>query len=147
MRIEDARFQQAVLNYQNTVLNAAREVEDALAAYLRAKGRVDLLTDSVDAAKSSVDLSLIEYRSGSVNYQRVLDTQRFLVQQQVQLTQSRGDVALSLIAAYKALGGCWQISEEQSPLPAEVEEEMRDRTDWGSLLPVRLPADKYETSE
>ena len=108
VRVQDARFQQAALNYQNTVLEAAREVEDALAAYLRSQTRVGYLTDSVSDARRSVELALVQYRQGSTTYQRVLDTQRFLVRQEDQLAGTRGDVALNLVATYKALGGGWE---------------------------------------
>lgn len=108
VRVQDARFEQAALNYQNTVLEAAREVEDALAAYLRNQTRVGYLADSVGHARRSVELALVQYRQGSTNYQRVLDTQRFLVRQEDQLAGTKGDVALNLVATYKALGGGWE---------------------------------------
>jgi len=111
--VQDARFQQAALNYQNTVLEAAREVEDALAAYLRSQTRVGYLTDSVGDARRSVELALVQYRQGSTNYQRVLDTQRFLVRQEDQLAGTKGDVALNLIATYKALGGGWETEQSE----------------------------------
>jgi NodT family efflux transporter outer membrane factor (OMF) lipoprotein len=113
VRIQDARFQQAALNYQNTVLEAAREVEDALAAYLRSQTRVGYLTDSVSDAKRSVELALVQYRQGSATYQRVLDTQRFLVRQEDQLASTKGDVALNLVATYKALGGGWETEQSK----------------------------------
>ncbi len=111
VRVQDARFQQAALNYQNTVLEAAREVEDALAAYLRNQTRVGYLTDSVGDARRSVELALVQYRQGSTTYQRVLDTQRFLVRQEDQLAGTKGDVALNLVATYKALGGGWETEQ------------------------------------
>jgi len=111
--VQDARFQQAALNYQNTVLEAAREVEDSLAAYLRSQTRVGYLTDSVDDARRSVELALIQYRQGSTTYQRVLDTQRFLVRQEDQLAGTKGDVALNLVATYKALGGGWETEQSE----------------------------------
>ncbi len=111
VRVQDARFQQAALNYQNTVLEAAREVEDAIAAYLRSQTRVGYLTDSVGDARRSVELALVQYRQGSTNYQRVLDTQRFLVRQEDQLAGTKGDVALNLVATYKALGGGWETEQ------------------------------------
>ncbi len=113
VRVQDARFQQAALNYQNTVLEAAREVEDALAAYLRSQTRVGYLTDSVGDARRSVELALVQYRQGSTNYQRVLDTQRFLVRQEDQLAGTKGDVALNLVATYKALGGGWETEQSE----------------------------------
>ncbi len=113
VRVQDARFQQAALNYQNTVLQAAREVEDPLAAYLRSQTRVGYLTDSVDDARRSVELALIQYRQGSTTYQRVLDTQRFLVRQEDRLAGTKGDVAPNLVATYKALGGGWATEQSE----------------------------------
>jgi NodT family efflux transporter outer membrane factor (OMF) lipoprotein len=117
VRVQDARFQQAALNYQNTVLEAAREVEDALAAYLRSQTRVDILADSVVDARRSVELALVQYRQGSTTYQRVLDTQRFLVRQEDQLAGTKGDVALNLVATYKALGGGWATEQSEGVTP------------------------------
>ena len=113
VKVQDARFQQAALNYQNTVLEAAREVEDALAAYLRSQTRVGYLTDSVTDARRSVEFALVQYRQGSTTYQRVLDTQRFLVRQEDQLASTQGDVALNLVATYKALGGGWETEQSE----------------------------------
>ncbi len=134
IRVQDARFQQLIVNYQNTVLEAAQEVEDALVAFVRAQDGARLLSDSVDAAKRSVKLSLIQYRDGSVSYQRVLDSQEFLVQQQDTWTATRGDVALNLIATYKALGGGWQIRQGKDFIPIETKQVMGERTDWGDLI-------------
>ncbi len=134
VRVQDARFQQLIVNYQNTVLVAAQEVEDALVGFVQAQDQVKFLTESVTTSKRAVDISLIQYRDGAVDYQRVLDSQKFLVQQQDRLTSARGDVALNLVAAYKALGGGWQIRQEREFIPIETQEEMDNRTDWGKLF-------------
>ena len=93
VRVQDARFQQLIVNYQNTVLRAAQEVEDGLVGFLRSQEEVKLRADSVAATKRSVDLSLIQYRDGVVDYQRVLDSQERLVGEQDQLTTNRSDPA------------------------------------------------------
>jgi NodT family efflux transporter outer membrane factor (OMF) lipoprotein len=134
VRVQDARFQQLVVNYQNTVLRAAQEVEDAMVAFLRKQQEVLFLSDSVEAAKRSVEISMIQYREGLVDYQRVLDTQRFQAQEQDLLTSTTGDVALNLVGMYKALGGGWQIREGKDFVPEEIKAEMVKRTDWGGLL-------------
>lgn len=134
VRVQDARFQQLIVNYQNTVLNAYREVEDAMVGFLNSKEQVVFLSDSVKASKRSVDLSLIQYREGVVDYQRVLDTQRFLTQEQDLLKSVNGEVALNLIAMYKALGGGWQMREGKGFVNEETKEEMQERTNWGELL-------------
>jgi NodT family efflux transporter outer membrane factor (OMF) lipoprotein len=134
VRVQDARFQQLVVNYQNTVLNAYREVEDAMVGFLRSKEQVAYLGDSVKASERSVDLSLIQYREGVADYQRVLDTQRFLTQEQDLYTAVNGEVALNLIAMYKALGGGWQIREGKGFVNEETKEKMQERTNWGKML-------------
>jgi outer membrane protein TolC len=109
-------------------------VEDAIVGFLNSKDQVVFLSDSVKASKRSVDLSLIQYREGIVDYQRVLDTQRFLTQEQDLLTAVNGEVALNLIAMYKALGGGWQMREGKDFVKEETKEEMQERTNWGGLL-------------
>jgi len=134
VRVEDARFQQLVVNYENTVLRAQQEVEDALIGFLKSQEQESFLRQSVAAAKRSVDLSMIQYREGLADYQRVLDSQRFLTDQQDQQVSISGQVVTNLIATYKALGGGWQIREGRQLVPADTLEEMRQRTDWGNLL-------------
>lgn len=134
VRVQDARFQQLVINYRITVLRAAQEVEDAMVAFVRSKEQVGFLAESVDAATRSVDLSMIQYREGLADFQRVLDTQRFQTQEQDLYTETRGFVATNLIALYKALGGGWQIREGKDFVPEEIKEEMQKRTDWGDLI-------------
>ncbi len=134
VRVQDARFQQFIVNYQNTVLRAAQEVEDAMVGFLRAQEEVRFLSDSVEAAKRSVELSMIQYREGLVDYQRVLDTQRFQTQEQDLFTERSGEVALNLIGVYKALGGGWQIRIGKEFVPEKTKKKMQQRTDWGKLL-------------
>jgi len=139
VRVQDARLQQLLVNYQNVVLEAAREVEDALVGFIQAKRRVVYLSESVEAAQRSVDLALIQYRDGVADYQRVLDTQESLLAQEDQLTASKGDIATSLIAMYRALGGGWEIRQGNDFVPAETKQEMQQRTDWGELLDTTTP--------
>ncbi len=134
VRVQDARFQQLVVNYENTVLRAAQEVEDGLVSFLQTKVEVDYLAESVQAYKRSVDLSQIQYREGLTDFQRVLDSQRFLAQEQDLLADTRGSEAQSLIAVYKALGGGWEMREGKDFVPEKTKEEMEERTDWGRLL-------------
>jgi NodT family efflux transporter outer membrane factor (OMF) lipoprotein len=146
VRVQDARFEQLVVNYQNTVLRAAQEAEDAMVAFLRSQDEVKFLSESVNAATRSVDISMIQYREGLVDYQRVLDAQRFQTQEQDLLTERKGSVVLNFIAMFKALGGGWQIRDGRDFVPEEIRKKMQDRTNWGNLLtPAKLetpPADE-----
>ena len=130
VRLEDARFQQALVNYRDTVLRAAQEVEDALAGYLRARDALVSAQGAADAAQRSVDLSFLQYREGAVDFQRVLDAQRSLLEEQNTLTEIRSSVATNLIALYKALGGGWEIRQGQPYVDENNRKEMEERTDW-----------------
>jgi NodT family efflux transporter outer membrane factor (OMF) lipoprotein len=134
VRTEDALLQQLIVNYEDTVIRAHREVEDSLVGFLRKQQEAAFLLGSVTASQRSVDLSMLQYKEGLVDYQRVLDTQRFLTDQQDAWTATRGDVVLNLVAMYKALGGGWQIREGQEFVSKEYTEEMENRTDWGNLI-------------
>ena len=148
VRVEDARLQQLIVNYEDTVLRAQQEVEDSLVGFLRKQEEEVFLLDSVKASQRSVDLSMIQYREGLVDYQRVLDTQRFLTTQQDTWTAARGDVVLNLIAMYKALGGGWQIREGKDFVPSQTMEEMQERTNWGKVMTTeKLTPPLSETPE
>jgi NodT family efflux transporter outer membrane factor (OMF) lipoprotein len=142
VRVQDARLQELLVNYQNTVLNAYGEVEDALVAFVQTQREAGFLSNSVDASKEAVRIALLQYQDGTADYTRVLNTQTSLVRSQDQLTATRGDIVNNLIAVYKALGGGWQIREGQDFLPAATKQQMRERTDWGDLLgPGAIPAE------
>jgi NodT family efflux transporter outer membrane factor (OMF) lipoprotein len=134
VRVQDARLQQLVVNYRDTVLRAAQETEDALVGFLRSQEEENFLSDSVVAAKRSVQISMLQYREGMIDYQRVLDTQRAQADQEDVHADTKGSVALNLIAIYKALGGGWEIREGKDFIPEKTREEMEKRTNWGNLL-------------
>ena len=134
VRVQDARFQQLLVNYHDTVLRAAQEVEDALVGFISAQDASVFEERSVNAAQRSNELALIQYREGSVDYQRVLDAQQQLLQQQNSLAQTRSSIAVNLIALYKALGGGWELRRGQPFVPEPMQREMKDRTDWGDIL-------------
>lgn len=134
VRVEDARFQQSLVNYRNVVLKAAQEVEDELTAFVNAQDAMTFEQNSVVAAQRAVEVSVTQYREGSADYQRVVDAQRSLLQEQNSLAEVRSSVATSLIALYKALGGGWESRQGLPFVPERTQYEMRQRTDWGDML-------------
>ena len=134
VRVEDARFQQSLVSYRETVLKAAQEVEDALAGFLNAQQAAELEQNAVTSAQRSVQLALVQYREGASDYQRVLDAQRSLRQEQNTLAQSSSGVATNLVALYKALGGGWELRQGQPIVPEQTQHEMEARTNWGGVL-------------
>jgi NodT family efflux transporter outer membrane factor (OMF) lipoprotein len=134
VRAQDAAFQQAILTYQNTVLQAQQEVEDGLASFLGAQDTVALLSEATAAARRSVDLASAQYRAGATGYTTVLTAQQTLLAQQDQLAVTQGSVAQGLISLFRALGGGWELRAGQGFVPAGIEETMAKRTNWGGLL-------------
>jgi len=134
VRVQDARFEQAVTTYQNTALLAAKEVQDGLQGFLRTREQVGHLANAVKASDRAAELALAQYSQGASDYTRVLNTQTALLQQQDTLTAARGQVISNLIATYKALGGGWQLREGNNYVSPELINTMEIRTDWGELL-------------
>jgi outer membrane protein TolC len=100
-------FCQRMISYQNTVLLAYREVEDGLITFIKTQDEADLLAKSVSSAQRAAELARNQYVEGLDDYTRVLETDRTLVDQEEQHAISRGNIALSLIRTYRALGGGW----------------------------------------
>ena len=143
--VDDARFQQLYEQYQETILRAAREVDDSAVAFARSTVQITLLDQSVDAAKRSLEIATIQYREGLVDFQRVLDSQKTLFSQQERLVTSRGEVTQSLIALYKAMGGGWQAGRGRTLLDEATRTTMGDRSDWDKLLEMPLPPASTKT--
>lgn len=109
IRLQKAHFEELVLQYQQTVLRAQREAENALVNFLESQEQVRSLAASVTAYERSVELVVAQYRAGTVDFNRVFTTQAALVTEQDQLTAARGSIAMNLIALYRSLGGGWEI--------------------------------------
>ena len=125
VRFQEARFQELVATYQNTVLTANQEVEDALIAFLQTQKQVKFLADSADAIQEALELVLIQYKEGQIDFTPVFVVQGDLTSIQDQLAAAQGNVILSLINVYKALGGGWEVfpSLERHSMPSVFEDE------------------------
>jgi outer membrane protein TolC len=134
VRVQDARFEQTITVYQNTVLNAAREVEDGMTGFIQAKKEAEFLRQGVVTSKKSSDLSMLQYKEGLADYQRVLDSIRSLTAKQDQYAAIQGDISTNLIAMYKALGGGWEIRDRRRAIPQDIKDKMKNRTNWGKML-------------
>lgn len=153
VRVQDARLQQLIVAYQDSVRQAAREADDAASSLVKALEREVILRDSALAAKRSLKLANALYREGYSDFQRVLDAQRALSTQQDAYLVNRSNAVSDLIALYKALGGGWY--SEQPLVDAATRAQMRQRTDWGDLLDEpdppsarsALPAQKGKRNE
>jgi len=134
VRVQDARLQQALVAYQQLVLEAAQEVDDAMVSLAGAQAQKVILAQGVEAARRSNELSMLQYKEGFSGYQRVLDAQRSLITAQNRLATSQGQAVQSLVALYKALGGGWEVREGKPFVDENTLTVMRQRTNWGDLL-------------
>ena len=146
VRVQDARLQQAIENYQNNVLQAAREIDDAAISVVKTREQRDILVASVTAARRSLQLSTSRYREGYSDFQRVLDAQRALAAQTESELVNQGQHINAIIAFYKSLGGGWRVTPVEDLLPQETRERMEARSKWGDLLSAPLPIDPASTS-
>jgi len=134
IRVEDARLQQALVAWRETVIQAAREVEDAVAAFESALAQDAILSETVGTAERSAELSLLRYQEGFADYQRVLDAQQALFTQQQRYAANRGNVVRALVGIYRSLGGGWQTGGQRRLIDEESRRQMQQRTDWGDVL-------------
>ncbi len=133
IRVQDARLQQALIQYRETVIQAARDVEDAMVAFSGSQRQDEILEKTVVAALRTESLSILRYTEGFADYQRVVDAQQALVAQQQRYTSNKGFAVRSLIQVYRALGGGWQTANNNF-VDEATRTEMEQRVDWGGLL-------------
>jgi len=134
VRVEDARLQQALVAYRETVIQAYREVEDAMTALVGARTQDRILAEGVQTARRSAELSLLRYQEGFADYQRVLQAQQALFGQQQRYANNRGNVMRSFIALYRGLGGGWQQAMPAEYVDEATRQQMQERTNWGDVL-------------
>ena len=134
VRVQDARFQELIFAYQNTVLRAQQEVEDALTDFLQFQKSLMRLEEAAEAAKQAADLAMIQYQAGATDYTTVISAQQVLLADQESLAIAQGAVPQALVAIYRSLGGGWELREGKPFLPAEITTDMGNRTNWGGLL-------------
>lgn len=109
VRLQDARLRELVARYQNSVLEANQEVEDALVAFLKSQQEAELLRKNVSDLENSLELLLVQFEEGAIDFSPVFVLQGSLRTAQDQFAAARGRVLVNLIDVYRALGGGWQI--------------------------------------
>ncbi|MEI9986192.1 MAG: TolC family protein [Aliidongia sp.] len=99
--------QEAALAFQKTVLNAWQEVDNALVGYDREQRRLAQLHQQVEQTRRALALARQQYVAGTIDFLRVLDTQRQVLSAEQQEADSSAAVSTNLVSLYKALGGGW----------------------------------------
>ena len=123
IKIREAQHLASVHQFRQTVLQAVEEVENGLIGVKKRKERSHLLRESAEAARDAYGLSLISYEIGNATFQRVLTSQRQLLDAQDNYLRNQGDIAQSVISTYRALGAGWRTLADASAANAPIEDE------------------------
>ena len=111
--LNEAQQQEAAINYQKTVLQAWRDVDNALTAYASEQRKRDALERSVHTYARTLDLARQQYTHGLQTFLNVLDAERGLFSARSQLANSTAAVSSDLVQLYNALGGGWETAFPQ----------------------------------
>src|SRR5271165_146650 len=136
VRMQVAKTQELIATYQNTVLAAGREVQTPLRGFLRSREQAEELDRSVKAATAATRLGVQQYRTGTIDFNRVFNLETTQVQQQDQLAIAAGNIALNLVNVYRALGGGWELRCQNESLHATTVKEHGQ----ARAAPVEAPA-------
>ncbi len=142
MRLQDARLQQLIEQYQESVLQAAREVDDAATGIRKTKEQQTFSDAAVKSSQRALEIANTRYREGYADFQRVLEAQRALATRAEAQLLNQGSHIASVISLYKSLGGGWIDMPAEQLIPAQVRESMQRRTNWGDLLNSPKPDKK-----
>ncbi|MBC2715203.1 MAG: efflux transporter outer membrane subunit [Desulfobacteraceae bacterium] len=120
VEIEKIRTEQALLQYENTVLSAFREVKDALIDVKTYKAQAQAKKRELTSAAKAAELSQMRYDKGVTSYIEVLEAERSLFNVELQYSEIRQEYNNAYVKLYKSLGGGWDISK-QITLPASTQ--------------------------
>lgn len=107
IRAQNAKQQQALLNYEQTILTSLEDVENNLVAYYKEEERTHRFNMQVEAARRKYVLTRDKYLSGLVDFSSLLEADSALVSAENNLTDSKQSLSTNLVALYKSLGGSW----------------------------------------
>ncbi|MFT4825170.1 MAG: NodT family efflux transporter outer membrane factor (OMF) lipoprotein [Halioglobus sp.] len=138
VRVQDARLQQAIESFQDTVLKGAREIDDAAVGMVKTREQRIPQHDSTVAAYRSLELANTRYREGYESFQSVLDAQRTVATtSQSELINDSNHIS-AVISFYAAIGGGWVTTPTLELIPEETRKIMELRSNWDDLLSAPL---------
>jgi hypothetical protein len=124
--LNDARTQEAVLRYQQAILQAFGEVSDTLVGVRKLREVREQLEASVAAQRDALRLSTSRYEGGVTSFLEVLVTERDLFEAELNLARARGDEVVAVVQLYRALGGGWQTEPRPHTPGANPELRLRN---------------------
>jgi NodT family efflux transporter outer membrane factor (OMF) lipoprotein len=130
VRLEDARYEEAMYEFESAVIQATAEVENALVAYIESFEKEKYLSESSTAAFEAVESGMKAAEDSTMGFDGVFTALEYRLDLEDQKIEAVGTKATSMVRLYAALGGGWEVQEGISFVEEETRERMRDRTDW-----------------
>jgi outer membrane protein, multidrug efflux system len=110
VRSAEARTDIALAQYQQTVLRALEETENALVSYAQQRHRLAAVSEQADASRRAAELARIRYREGALDFLRLLDAERTVLEAEDAVVVAEAELNNSIVAIYKAVGGGWEAA-------------------------------------
>ena len=110
LKLAEARFQESVATYRQTVQGAFREVSDGLIAYQRSREFRQKLEERTQANRDATAIANVRYDGGVTSYLEVIYNEQELFSAELALAQAQRNELLSVVQLYRALGGGWAES-------------------------------------
>jgi len=117
--VEEARTDAALAAYEGTVLRALEETENAFVNYGQQREHLNAVMQQTAASRDAAELARVQYREGALDFLRVLDAERSLLQAEDTLASAETRLNTAVVVIYKALGGGWEAVEPASRLAAQ----------------------------
>ena len=128
LKATEAIQQQTLFNYQSTIQNAFREVDDALIDQKRTREQLEAQKRQVDALKEYARIARLRYENGYTSYIEVLDAERSLFSAELSYTQTQGVLFQALVNLYKAVGGGWVVEADKLTATADATGNKEEKT-------------------
>jgi len=120
IEVEIARTEQLINVYEQTILNAYREVDDALISVRTYRAEMDARSRQVNAARNAAELSWARYEGGLTSYLEVLDLQRSWFSSRLSASETFQLQLTSVVRLYQALGGGWVAEQDSTGIAADL---------------------------
>jgi outer membrane protein TolC len=117
VHIQQLQADAQYLTYKRVIISSIEEVNVALSRYRAAMETLQSLAKAVKESKGAVDLSTARYDRGVTDSLYVLDAERQDDELELQYVQAKADAAIAFVAVYKALGGGWEMFDQDLPAP------------------------------
>jgi multidrug efflux system outer membrane protein len=128
LKATEAIQKQTLINYQSTIQNAFREVDDALIDQRRTREQLEAQKRQVDALKEYARIARLRYENGYTSYIEVLDAERSLFNAELQYAQTQGVLFQALVNLYKAVGGGWVVEADKLTQAAAASEDSGEKS-------------------